>query len=118
MKLLVAVLFLLITSCSADNNNWETVATSIPRIVEIEDRVMDIATAVALAYHLDNRQRLEIKLHLDIYFIFYSGANTALANGKLAEFDRHMDSANAELDRMMEIMSAVPPQSDMPGTTL
>jgi len=116
MKFLVALL-LLITSCST-TTSWETVASNVPRIVEIEERITDIATAVALAYHLDDNQRREIKLHLDIYFIFYSGANTALANGKMAEFDRHMDSANAELDRMMEIMSAVPPQSDTPGTTL
>jgi len=118
MKFLVAVL-LLITSCNTTpTNTWEKVATNVPQIVALEDRVMDIATAVAMAYHLDNRQRLEIKLHLDIYFIFYSGANAALANGKMAEFDRHMKAAETELDRMMEIMSAIPQESDTPGRRL
>lgn len=120
MKLIVAVLLFITIGCSATTTNWETVAINIPAILDVEFRLDSIATEIADSRDMLTENQLDrIKLHFDIYFVFYYGANVALANGNVVRFEQQMASAHDELDRMIEIMDEKPePVVFPPGTSL
>jgi len=115
----VGIIFLFITiGCSA-TSNWETVAINIPAILDVEFRIDHIAEEIANSRDVLTENQLDrIKLHFDIYFVFYYGANVALADGDVTRFEQHMASANDELDRMLEIMDEKPQPIVFPGFSL
>jgi len=119
MKFLVTVILLFNTiGCSA-TSTWEKVAINIPAVLDVEFRIDSIATEIAdTRDELTQNQLDRIKLHFDIYFVFYYGANTALANGDVARFEQHMASAHDELDRMIEILDEQPEPVMLPGISL
>jgi len=120
MKFLVAILLFITIGCSA-TSTWEKVAINIPAVLDVEFRIDSIATEITKANSRDELtedQNDRIKLHFDIYFVFYYGANTALANGNIARFEQHMVSAHDELDRMIEILDEKPEPVVLPGIRL
>jgi len=118
MKLLVAILLFITIGCSA-TSTWEKVAINIPAVLDVEFRIDSIATEIADSRDMLSENQLDrIKLHFDIYFVFYYGANTALANGDVARFEQHMASAHDELDRMIEILDEKPQPVVLPGIRL
>jgi len=85
--------------------DWVQVATNVERIVALEDKVGDISSIVRMIGSSIGEDGVDqIRVHGDIYFVYYLAANVALANGEMEDFEEYLEMADDELDRMLEIV--------------
>jgi len=98
--------------------DWEQVANNIEVITALEYRITEISMLVGMMGGLIEQEELdELKVHSDIYFVYYFAAQVALANEEMEDFKEYIGEADDSLDRMMEIIETPPPQPKSPSTT-
>jgi len=89
--------------------DWEQTATNIEKIIALENRINDISGLMGMAaMFLEEDEISEIKIHGDIYFVYYIAAQVALANEEMEDFEEYIEAAGDSLDRMMEIIETPP----------
>jgi len=94
--------------------DWEQTATNIEKIIALENRINDISGLMGMAaMFMEEEEISEIKIHGDIYFVYYIAAQVALANEEMEDFREYIEAANDSLDRMMEIIET-PPEKPEP----
>jgi len=90
---------------------WEQVATNVEKIIALENRINDISDLMGMAaMFMEEDEIFEVKIHGDIYFVYYIAAQVALANEEMEDFEDYIERAGDELDRMMEIIETPPEQ--------
>jgi len=91
--------------------DWEQVANNIEVITALEYRISEISMLVGMMGGFIEQEELdELKVHSDIYFVYYFAAQVALANEEMEDFKEYIEEADNSLDRMMEIIETPPPQ--------
>lgn len=84
----------------------DKLSQNMGEVLELESKVASIQSYVSQFGSALTEDTLKaVQSSYDRYFLYYTAANVALANGDIELYRKHLKMANAEVDKMVNMLS-------------